>query len=140
MAYADLSPYEKYLATFGDSAGIIAALEISNKITPEQAHQRIKELYKELKNLRKKEKDSWRIPLQESKTKNKMKEAPMNQKTKNKIKAIDLLLLDLKTIHPDIRLEAKEHECETELNECKKYLINYLTLMRNNLNHTLIDL
>lgn len=57
--YSNLSPYEKALATFGDSAGIIAALEISNKITPEEAHQRIKELYKELKELRKKEKDSW---------------------------------------------------------------------------------
>lgn len=57
--YENLSPYEKALANFGDSASIIAALEISNKITPEEAHQRIKELYKELKDLRKKEKENW---------------------------------------------------------------------------------
>lgn len=57
--YGNLSPYEKALANFGDSASIIAALEISNKITPEDAHQRIKELYKELKDLRKKEKETW---------------------------------------------------------------------------------
>jgi hypothetical protein len=57
--YENLSPYEKALANFGDSASIIASLEISNKITPEEAHQRIKELYKELKDLRKKEKENW---------------------------------------------------------------------------------
>lgn len=57
--YNNLSPYEKALANFGDSASIIAAMEISNKISPEEAHQKIKELYKELKELRKKEKDNW---------------------------------------------------------------------------------
>lgn len=64
----------------------------------------------------------------------------MNQKTKNKIKAIDLLLLDLKTLHSSIRLEAKENECENELDECKNYLISYLNLMRSNLNHTILNL
>lgn len=57
--YEDLSPYEIALANFGDAVGIIASLEISDKITPEEAHQRVKELYKQLKELRKKEKDSW---------------------------------------------------------------------------------
>lgn len=57
--YENLSPYEKALANFGDSASIVASLEISNKITPEEAHQKIKELYKELKELRKKEKENW---------------------------------------------------------------------------------
>lgn len=57
--YEKLSVYEKALANFGDSAGIIASLEISGKITPEEAHQRVKELYKNLKDLRKKEKDTW---------------------------------------------------------------------------------
>lgn len=57
--YSELSPYEKALANFGDSAAIIASLEISNKITPEQAHQKIKKLYKELKDLRKVEKETW---------------------------------------------------------------------------------
>jgi hypothetical protein len=33
--------------------GIIAGLEISGKITQEEAHQQIKTLYKELKRLRK---------------------------------------------------------------------------------------
>lgn len=57
--YDELTQYEKALANFGDSASIIAGLEISNKITPEEAFQRIKELYKELKELRKLEKSDW---------------------------------------------------------------------------------
>lgn len=57
--YDNLSPYEKALANFGDSAAIIASLEISGKITPEDAHQRIKALYKELKELRRIEKGNW---------------------------------------------------------------------------------
>ena len=61
MVYDNLTPYEKALAKFGDSVGIIASLEISNKITPEEAYQKIKELYKELKELRKKEKNNWSL-------------------------------------------------------------------------------
>jgi len=59
--YDDLSPYEVSLANFGDRAAIIAGLEISNKITPEDAFQQIKELYKELKEIRKTEKVDWDI-------------------------------------------------------------------------------
>lgn len=59
--YDDLTPYEIALANFGDRAAIIAGLEISNKITPEDAFQRIKELYKELKDIRKTEKSDWDI-------------------------------------------------------------------------------
>jgi hypothetical protein len=59
--YEDLSPYEKALANFGDSAAIIAGLEISNKISPEDAFQKIKELYKEIKDLRKVEKSDWEL-------------------------------------------------------------------------------
>lgn len=57
--YDHLSPYEKELAKFGDSVSIIASLEISGKITPEDAYKRIKTSYKKLKGLRKKEKDGW---------------------------------------------------------------------------------
>jgi hypothetical protein len=39
--------------------GLIAGLEIADKITPEDAYQQIKELYKELKTHRKKEKSEW---------------------------------------------------------------------------------
>jgi hypothetical protein len=59
MVYDNLSPYEKALANFGDSAAIIASLEISGKISPEEAHQKIKQLYKELKDLRKIERETW---------------------------------------------------------------------------------
>lgn len=59
--YDDLTPYEKALANFGDSAAIIAGLEISNKISPEDAFQKIKELYKEIKDLRKVEKSDWEL-------------------------------------------------------------------------------
>ena len=57
--YEDLSVFERALARFGDKVGLIAGMEVSNKITPEQAYQEIKELYKELKTLRKQEKINW---------------------------------------------------------------------------------
>jgi len=57
--YEDLSTYERALARFGDKVGLIAGLEIAGKISPEDAYQQIKELYKELKKLRKKERRIW---------------------------------------------------------------------------------
>jgi transcription elongation factor Elf1 len=60
--YEDLSPYERALARFGDKCALIASLEISNKISPEEAYQQIKDMYKELKKLRKAEKDNWETP------------------------------------------------------------------------------
>jgi hypothetical protein len=57
--YEDLTAFERALARFGDKVGLIAGMEVSNKITPEQAYQEIKELYKELKALRKQEKINW---------------------------------------------------------------------------------
>jgi hypothetical protein len=57
--YEKLSDYEKALARFGDRVAIIAGLEISDKISEEQAFQQIKDLYKELKQLRKQERKSW---------------------------------------------------------------------------------
>ena len=61
--YEDLSAFERALARFGDKVGLIAGMEVSNKITPEQAYQEIKDLYKELKKLRKQEKDEWEIEV-----------------------------------------------------------------------------
>ena len=57
--YEDLTQYERALARFGDKCALIAGLEITDKITPEQAYQEIKELYRELKKLRKKEQRIW---------------------------------------------------------------------------------
>lgn len=57
--YENLSAYERALARFGDKVGLIAGLEIANKMSPEEAYQQIKELYKELKKLRKKERRIW---------------------------------------------------------------------------------
>ena len=54
--YETLTEFERALARFGDKVGLIAGLEIGDKITPEEAYQQIKELYKELKSLRKVEK------------------------------------------------------------------------------------
>jgi hypothetical protein len=51
--YENLSDFDKALGNFGDKAGIIASLEISGKISSEEAFQKIKELYKELKQLKK---------------------------------------------------------------------------------------
>ena len=57
--YEDLSIFERALARFGDKVGLIAGLEIADKISPEDAYQQIKILYKELKKLRKKERRIW---------------------------------------------------------------------------------
>jgi hypothetical protein len=59
MVYEELTTFERALARFGDKVGLIAGLEIADKITPEDAYQQIKVLYKELKSLRKKEKYEW---------------------------------------------------------------------------------
>ena len=60
--YDELSIFERALARFGDKVGLIAGLEIVDKISPEDAYQQIKELYKELKTLRKQEKSDWDTP------------------------------------------------------------------------------
>ena len=62
--YEELSVFERSLARFGDKVGLIAGLEIADKISPEEAYQQIKELYKELKSLRKQEKSDWDTPNQ----------------------------------------------------------------------------
>ena len=60
--YEELSIFERALARFGDKVGLIAGLEIADKISPEDAYQQIKFLYKELKTLRKQEKSDWDTP------------------------------------------------------------------------------
>lgn len=57
--YEDLTAFERSLARFGDKCALIAGLEIADKISPEEAYQQIKEMYKELKKLRKAEKNTW---------------------------------------------------------------------------------
>ena len=57
--YETLTEFERALARFGDKVALIAGLEVADKISPEEAYQQIKELYRELKSLRKKEKDNW---------------------------------------------------------------------------------
>ena len=57
--YEELTPYERSLARFGDKCALIAGLEIADKMSPEDAYQQIKDMYKELKKLRKEEKDNW---------------------------------------------------------------------------------
>ena len=57
--YEHLSEYERALARFGDKVGLIAGLEINDKISPEEAYQQIKGLYKELKTIRKVERREW---------------------------------------------------------------------------------
>lgn len=59
IMYEDLTAFERSLARFGDKVQLIVGLEISNKMEPEHAYQEIKEMMKELKKLRKKEKEDW---------------------------------------------------------------------------------
>ena len=58
MMYEDLNSFEKKLGQFADKIDIIVGLEIGGKITSEDAYQRIKQLYKQLKKSHKKERDS----------------------------------------------------------------------------------
>ena len=57
--YEELTAFERALARFGDKVQLIVGLEISDKMSPEVAYQEIKEMMKELKKLRKKEKENW---------------------------------------------------------------------------------
>jgi hypothetical protein len=57
--YETLTEFERALARFGDKVQYIVGLEITNKMSPELAYQEIKDMMKELKKLRKKEKDTW---------------------------------------------------------------------------------
>lgn len=47
--------------------------------------------------------------------------------------AIDLMLLDIKTSHPEIRIEAKKLNCEDELNIIQNSIIEYLLNCRRKL-------
>jgi len=51
-----LNKYEKALRTFGIQVEIICAMELSGKISPEEAYQRIKSELKEVKSIRKSDK------------------------------------------------------------------------------------
>ncbi len=59
--YETLTEFERALARFGDKVQYIVGLEISDKMSPEVAYQEIKEMMKELKKLRKAEKENWEI-------------------------------------------------------------------------------
>ena len=57
--YETLTEFERALARFGDKVQYIVGLEISDKMAPEIAYQEIKEMMKELKKLRKAERQTW---------------------------------------------------------------------------------
>lgn len=61
--YENLTPYERALARFGDKCALVAGLELADKISPEEAYQQIKDMYKDLKKLRKQEKETWEIDV-----------------------------------------------------------------------------
>lgn len=60
--YETLTEFERALARFGDKVQLIVGLEINNKMSPETAYQEIKDMMKDLKKLRKKEKETWEKP------------------------------------------------------------------------------
>jgi len=57
--YETLTEFERALARFGDKVQYIVGLEISDKMSPETAYQEIKDMMKDLKKLRKVEKQNW---------------------------------------------------------------------------------
>ena len=46
--------------------------------------------------------------------------------TQKELQALDLMLEDLHTSHPEIRTVAKKLDCEKELEELKTNIIDYL--------------
>jgi len=62
MNFYNLNKFEKELGKFSDKVDILVGLEMGGKISPEQAYQQIKDMYKELKKLRKAEKKNWETP------------------------------------------------------------------------------
>ena len=57
----------------------------------------------------------------------------MNSKHSKKIDALDLLIEDISTIHPNIRKEAKKMQCEEELNFYAEDILEYIKQKRNDL-------
>lgn len=51
--------------------------------------------------------------------------------SEKRILALDLLIEDLHTVHPDIRTRSKEFECEDELNELQFEIIQFLSKKRS---------
>jgi hypothetical protein len=56
MSY-DLTSFEQAMTLFANRVGIVVALEVGNKMSPDEAYKKIKEEYKQLKKLHKKEKN-----------------------------------------------------------------------------------
>jgi len=55
--YEELDDFEMALQHFGTRVEIITAMEMANKLTSEDAYQMIKSEMKEMKKVRKKQKD-----------------------------------------------------------------------------------
>jgi hypothetical protein len=55
--YEELDDFEKALQHFGTRVEIITAMEMANKLTSEDAYQMIKSEMKEMKKVRRKQKD-----------------------------------------------------------------------------------
>jgi hypothetical protein len=56
MSY-DLTNFEKAMTLFANRVSIIVGLEVGDKISPEDAYKEIKQEYKQLKKLHKKNDD-----------------------------------------------------------------------------------
>ena len=56
MSY-DLTSFEKAMTLFANRVGIIVNLEVGDKMAPEDAYQKIKQEYKQLKKIHKKNDD-----------------------------------------------------------------------------------
>lgn len=52
------------------------------------------------------------------------------QMNSQKTNAIDLMIEDLYTAHPDIRTRAKGEGCENELNAIRNQLLDYLNHLK----------
>lgn len=61
--YEELTAFERALARFGDKVQYVVGLEIGDKMSPETAYQEIKTMMKELKKLRKQEKETWEFDV-----------------------------------------------------------------------------
>jgi len=56
MVYENLTEFERALARFGDKVDMVVGFEVAGKLSADEAYKQIKEMMKDLKRLRKREK------------------------------------------------------------------------------------
>jgi prefoldin subunit 5 len=60
MVYENLTEFERALARFGDKVDMVVGFEVAGKLSADDAYKQIKDMMKDLRKLRKREKKEGR--------------------------------------------------------------------------------